>query len=108
MLETYLKSIDVAITICDINLNIIYMNEKSKATFPNANIGDSLIDCHKESSILLMKKLITEGKSNSYSIEKNGVKKIIHQTPWIKNDKISGLIEFSIVVPLEMPHFKRD
>jgi hypothetical protein len=58
--------------------------------------------------------MIANGESNSYTISKNGVKKLIHQTPWYKIGKdgngktIGGLVEVSIVLPDEMPHFVRE
>ena len=47
------------------------------------------------------------GDTNTYSISKNGLKKIIHQTPWRRDGKIAGLVEFSIVLPADMPHYDR-
>jgi hypothetical protein len=47
------------------------------------------------------------GASNSYTIEKNGVKKLIHQTPWRENGEPAGLVEFSLVIPSVLPHFVR-
>ena len=36
------------------------------------------------------------------------VKKLIYQTPWYKEDgTFGGLIEYSIEIPFEMPHFVR-
>jgi hypothetical protein len=47
------------------------------------------------------------GDSNSYTIEKKGVKKLIHQMPWHENGELAGLVEFSLVIPQVMPHFVR-
>jgi hypothetical protein len=51
--------------------------------------------------------MLETGASNSYTIEKDGVKKLIHQTPWRVDGVVKGLVEFSIVLPPELPHFKR-
>ena len=40
-------------------------------------------------------------------IEKNGVKKIIYQSPWYKEGEYAGFVELSLEIPLEMPHFIR-
>ena len=48
------------------------------------------------------------GITNAYTIEKNGVKKLIYQTPWFDGGKFAGLIEFSMEIPRELPHFIRD
>ncbi len=43
----------------------------------------------------------------SDAIGKNGVKKLIYQTPWIENGEFRGLVELSLEIPFEMPHFVR-
>ena len=48
------------------------------------------------------------GIPNSYTIEKKGIKKLIHQSPWFEDGKPAGLIEISIEIPFELPHFIRD
>jgi hypothetical protein len=47
------------------------------------------------------------GAGNSYTIEKNGVKKMIHQVPWRENGAIAGMVEFSLVISAVLPHFVR-
>ena len=39
--------------------------------------------------------------------KKNGKKKIIYQTPWVKENNIEGMVEISFNIPDEMPHFVR-
>lgn len=51
--------------------------------------------------------LIKEQATNAYTIEKNGVKKLIYQTPWYENGEFMGLVEFSLEIPFEMPHYVR-
>lgn len=108
----YLKEIPVAVTICDVDGKIIYMNEKSSEVFKDDGgynlIGQNLFSCHSNSSIEKIKSIIGNEKPNSYTIEKNGKKKFIYQTPFYENKKLVGLIEFAFDIPLELPHFKRD
>ncbi len=78
MIFDWAKGISFAVTVCDCEGFVIYAN----------------------------------GETNSYTISKNGVKKLIHQTPWYKigNDgkkMVGGLVEVSIVLPDDMPHFDR-
>jgi hypothetical protein len=40
---------------------------------------------------------------NIYTTEKNGVKKIIIQKPWIQEDEFCGVVEISFELPLELP-----
>jgi len=107
----YFKESQFAVTVCDANGIIIYMNDKSISTFKkdggSALIGKNLLDCHPEPSRSMIEKLLISHIENSYTIEKNGVKKLIHQTPWYKEGEFKGYIELSIVIPIEMPHFIR-
>ena len=47
-------------------------------------------------------------ETNAYTIEKAGVKKLIYQAPWYRADgAFGGLVELSMVLPADMPHFVR-
>ncbi len=46
-------------------------------------------------------------KSNTYTMEAKGTKKLIHQLPWMKDGKCVGMVELSIVLPADMPHHER-
>jgi len=35
------------------------------------------------------------------------VKKLIYQGPWFQDGKYGGLVELSLEIPMEMPHFVR-
>jgi transcriptional regulator with PAS, ATPase and Fis domain len=107
----YFKESHFAVTICNAEGIIVYMNDKSQTTFANYGgsdlIGKNLLDCHPEPSKTMLAKMLLTHEENSYTIEKNGVKKLIHQTPWFEAGKFKGYIELSIVIPAEMPHFIR-
>jgi DUF438 domain-containing protein len=108
--ELILKELPYAITVCDENAIIIFMNDKSIATFQRGEeslIGKSLLNCHNPNSIEKIKKLLATGEINSYTIEKEGIKKLIYQSPWYKEGKIAGLIEISLIIPVDMPHYIR-
>jgi hypothetical protein len=104
----FLAELPFAVTVCDAEGTIVYMNNKSKATFSGELIGTSLYDCHNENSAAKIREIMATGIPNSYTIEKKGIKKLIHQSPWYDEGKPSGLIEISIEIPFELPHFKRD
>jgi len=99
------------ITICDKNATIIYMNRRSVELFQDdggeAIIGTNLMDCHNAESQAIIKKLLNEDVANTYTIEKKGKKKLIHQSPWYKNGEINGLVEISIILTEDMQHFIR-
>lgn len=100
---------DCAITVCDKDCRIIYMNERSRLTFsPDGSlIGTDLMACHPERARAIIRRLLSEGGTNCYTIEKGPVHKMIFQTPWTRDGKIAGLVEISMVIPAEMPHYIR-
>lgn len=98
-----------AVTVCDTEGIILYMNAKSRATFAAHGdlIGQNLFACHSEQSKAKIREMMATDTTNAYTIEKNGVKKVIYQTPWKRDGKVAGMVEISMVVPFEMPHFVR-
>lgn len=101
-----------AVTVADADCNIIYMNERSRETFAKRGgadlIGHNLMDYHNDNSKAIIRRLLSEGGTNCYTIEKEGVHKMIYQTAWRdENDVVAGLVEISMVIPTEMPHYIR-
>lgn len=107
----WLKEINAAVTICDNQGIIVYMNEKSEEVFKKDGgknlIGSNLFDCHPEPALTKLKEMLDDGSTNVYTIEKNGMKKIIYQTPWVNENVITGMVEISFNIPDEMPHLIR-
>jgi transcriptional regulator with PAS, ATPase and Fis domain len=110
-MENWIKEFNGAITICDEKGIIVYMNDKAVKTFETDGgeklIGTDILDCHPEPSKTTLRNLMSQRKVNCYTIEKNGVKKLIFQTPAFNDGKYSGFIEFSIEIPFKLPHFIR-
>ena len=110
-LAHWADDVDYAVTIADKDCRIIYMNRRSKATFCKDGrdlIGCNLMDCHPEHARAIIRKLLTEGGSNTYTITKKGFNKLIFQSAWRLNGEIAGLVETSMVLPSDMKHFNRD
>lgn len=109
IIPAWAEGLGCAVTVSDADGNILFMNQKARETFAKYGdlIGKNLFDLHNERSCGIIRHLLDTGESNTYSISKNGLKKIIHQTPWKEGDRIGGLVELSMVVPEEMPHFQR-
>lgn len=101
----------VAITVCDKDGKILDMNERSQMTFAKSGgkdlIGKSLFDCHPQRAQEMIKHLMNSQETSTYTIEKEGVKKLIYQTPWYQDGQFAGLVEMSIVIPNDIPHYKR-
>ncbi len=73
----------------------------------NHIIGQNLLDCHPEPARTKLMQMLQNHNLNAYTIEKNGVKKLIYQSPWFENGEFAGYIELSMELPAEMPHFIR-
>jgi hypothetical protein len=105
------KELPFAITVCDTEAIILYMNDRSVSTFQKYGgadiIGTSLFDYHHGSSEVKLRELLDSQIRNAYTIEKNGIKKMIYQSPWLKDGEFAGLIELSLEIPMEMEHFVR-
>ena len=88
---------------------ILYMNDKARTTFARHGdmVGKNLFDCHGERSREIIRRLLTDGGTNVYTIEKNGVRKMIYQTAWRVDGVVGGLAEISMEIPAEMPHHIR-
>lgn len=102
----------VAITVSDASGKIIYLNDKAASTFSKYGgrelEGRNLKECHLEASWEKINEIMNSGKSNCYTIEKGGVRKLIFQAPWYDQGQVGGLVELSIEIPPVMEHFVRD
>ncbi len=100
-----------AVTVCDEKGVILSMNRAAGETFKKHGgaglVGKNVLDCHPEPSRSLVASLLESPRANTYTIEKQGVKKLIHQAPWFKDGRFAGLVELSIVIPDKMAHHVR-
>lgn len=107
----WIKEFPGAVTVCDADGIILEMNAKSAQTFAKEGgeklVGRNLMDCHPEAAQEKLRALLESGQPNVYTIEKNGQKKLIYQSPWYQDGKYAGFVELSLVIPAEMPHFVR-
>jgi transcriptional regulator with PAS, ATPase and Fis domain len=109
--DTWTKELPFAITVCDKDGKIIIMNDKSIKTFEKYGgarlIGQSLFDCHPGNSGQKLASLLGSGQVNCYTIEKEGIHKMIYQAPWFENGIYRGFVELSFQLPETVPHFIR-
>ena len=103
------EEMNCAVTVCDSEGVILYMNKRSRETFASHGdlIGQNLMPCHNEASQAKIRHMLATGESNSYTISKNGQRKMIYQTPWRVGGVIAGMVEISMVIPDELPHYIR-
>ncbi len=106
-----MKELPASITVCDTDGIILSMNDRACKSFEEEGgaklIGTNVLDCHPANARAILEDLLREGKSNTYTIEKNGQKKLIFQSPWYTGGKYAGLVEIAIVLPETLPHFVR-
>jgi PAS domain-containing protein len=105
------QELPAAITVCDTEGIILSLNDRACATFEAdggaALIGTNVLACHPEPARTLLAAMLREQKTNVYTIEKQGARKLIFQSPWFENGAYRGFVEISIPLPAGMPHFVR-
>ena len=110
--HSWVKEFPGAVTVCDLDGIILEMNDKAVKSFEAEGgeklIGTNLLDCHPEPARTQVQRLLETHQPNIYTIEKKGVKKLIYQSPWYQAGQCCGLVELSLEIPFEMPHFIRD
>lgn len=101
-----------AITVCDTEGIIVYMNDFSIRQFKKYGgeklLGTNLLDCHPEPSKTKLREMLKMPMENTYTTEKNGVKKVITQKPWINMGEFCGVVELSFELPVAINHHVRD
>nr|WP_320021903.1 hypothetical protein [uncultured Draconibacterium sp.] len=95
-----------AITVCDTEGIIVYMNDFAIRQFEKYGgeklLGTNLLDCHSEPSKNKLREMLATPTENTYTTEKNGVKKVITQKPWIENGNFCGVVELSFELPSDI------
>lgn len=109
VLPDWADEMNCAVTVCDADCTIIYMNKPARELYVSHGnlIGCNLLDCHSHASREIIKKLLSTGGVNCYTIHKKGLKKMIYQTAWKKDGVVAGLVEISMIIPEEMPDYIR-
>jgi PAS domain-containing protein len=107
----WIEELPAAVTLCDREGVILEMNARAALTFAadggKALIGRNVLDCHPPAARAKLERLLASGETNVYTIEKRGVKKLIWQSPWSQGGEVRGVVELSIELPRDVPHFLR-
>lgn len=110
--NAWVREFPAAVTVCDPAGIILEMNARAIETFARDGgadlIGRSVLDCHPEPSRTQLAAMLAGREPNAYTIEKNGVRKLIYQSPWFEDGDYRGFVELSLVIPETMPHRVRD
>jgi PAS domain-containing protein len=109
--HNWIKSFPAAITVCDTQGIILEMNDKAIDVFREDGgeklLGTNLLNCHPDPARAQLQTMLNTQKPNYYTIEKQGIKKLLYQVPWYQNGIYAGFVELSLPIPNEMPHFIR-
>lgn len=107
----WLDGVAVSIVTCDTAGVCTYMNERACQMFAKdggrALLGRSLLDCHPEPARSRLLDMLRTPRANSYTVEKAGKKKLIHQAPFSRDGVFAGVVEIGIDLPDPLPHFVR-
>jgi len=99
-------------TVCDRDGIILYLNDRAAEAFQKDGglelIGRNLLDCHPEPSRTQLAGMLETGERNVYTVERDGKKRLIYQSPWYSNGEYAGFVELALELPPEMPHLVRD
>jgi transcriptional regulator with PAS, ATPase and Fis domain len=110
--HAWVQEFSGAITVTDQEGKILEMNAKAAKAFEKDGgeklIGTNVLNCHPEKAQVKLRAIMDNRRTNVYTIEKAGVKKLIYQAPWFKGRKYAGVVELSVEIPFDLPHFVRD
>lgn len=115
-MDKYFENLPVAITVTGKDFRIVDMNRRSAEVNNHGSksiVGNDLMHCHNERSQDIIRHIAASREPNVYTVEKTNtdgrqVKKLIYQSPWYDSDgSYGGLIELSLEIPFDMPHYVR-
>lgn len=109
--HSWVDELKAAITVTDAGGTIVGMNGRALETYAAeggaALLGTNVLDCHPEPARSKTAELYEQRQPNHYTIAKNGQRKMIHQMPWYRDGAFAGIVELSVPIPDELPHFDR-
>jgi transcriptional regulator with PAS, ATPase and Fis domain len=107
----WIREFCASITVCDADGRILAMNGAAERVFAADGgaelVGRNVLDCHPEPARTRLVELLRTGRVNAYTIEKQGRKKLIYQAPWYDDGQFAGMVELSVEIPFDLPHFVR-
>lgn len=107
----WFERLPCSVTVCDNDYTILYLNGRSAEVNASdggkALLGKNMLECHPPPAQEKLRKVMVSGQPNVYTIEKNGVKKMIYQCHWKSGGRVAGLVEITFELPKDIPHFVR-
>ena len=110
--HSWVREFAAGVTVCDAGGIIVEMNDRAAQTFKErggrALLGSNVLDCHPEPARTKLAQLMEQRRASTYTTERNGRRKLIHQAPWFRDGQYAGFVEIVLALPEAMPHFIRD
>lgn len=107
----WLDGVAASVVVCDRAGVCTYLNAQAEQTFAKDGgavlLGKNLLDCHPEPARSRLRAMLDAPQANTYTIEKNGQKKLIQQMPVHTDGQFVGVVEISFEIPFDLPHFIR-
>lgn len=101
----------IAIKACDREGTLLFMNnlaaQNAAAKGGRDLVGSNIYPLHQKASQEKLTSLMEHGATNCYTIEKNGQKSLVYQMPWLENGEVQGMVELTLPLPEDMPHYVR-
>jgi hypothetical protein len=108
----WVKEFPGAVTVSGPEGTIHEMNDRAAEAFAAEGgaglVGTNVLDCHPEPSRTKLAEMMKNRRANVYTIQKNGKRKLVFQTPWSEDGTYAGFVELVLELPWDMPHFDRD
>ena len=108
----WVKELPAEVMVCDANGTILEMNDGAVVLFEEDGgrslLGSNVLACHSEPSRLKLEGMLEKQTINAYFNTENGEKRFFFQSPWYKDGRFAGFVEFSFAVPQETPNFIRE
>jgi transcriptional regulator with PAS, ATPase and Fis domain len=109
--HAWVEEFPAAVTVCDAEGIILALNQRSAQSFAAEGgrqlIGSNALDCHPEPARSKLAEMLASGQNNIYTVERNGVRKLVYQSPWYQDGQYAGFVELILEIPWQMPHFLR-
>lgn len=110
--NAWLEQFAGAVTVCDADGILLAMNDAAAAAYASFGgrklLGTNLLDCHPEPSRSVFRDMLATRRTNVYTVEREGRRKLVYQSPWFEQGEYRGLVEIVLPLPEHMPHFVRD
>jgi len=106
MQPNWFDELPVGITVCDTKGILLSMNDRAALIFKKSGgrelIGKNMLLCHPEGAQKKIRELLETKKPNAYTVEINGIKTLLYQSPWHEDGQFMGYVEFILTLPEQM------